>query len=108
MNDYRQVNLIPFVCPEDSEQDKCFRPDFGNVDKLYKEFGVNNDIDLAMQKPQYRDIVNSRLQEIAPSESPRLPDNVMADNMVSREYDANELREIAISQAKEYRKNKKK
>lgn len=106
MNNYRQVKLVPFVCPDDSEQDKCFRPDFGGVDGLYKQFGINNEIDLALQKPQYRDVINSRMSEIPSSPSPNLSDEVMAENMVSREFDANELREIAIHQANEYRNKK--
>ena len=103
----KQIKLHRVVIPEDVviEEEKVFTPDFGNLSLLYKEFGINNDIDLAIQKPQYRDIVNSRLADIPVQPSPNLDDGVMLDNMVSRELDANELREYAISQGKQYKKD---
>lgn len=108
MDNYKQVILNDVPFDEDCEDEVCFIPDFNNVDKLYKQFGINNDIDLALQKPQYRDIINQRLAQLPVSSSPSLSDRQLADNMVSREYDVNELREIAINQANEYNKTKRK
>lgn len=101
----KEANLHSFRIPEDAVEDKVFTPDFGSVSLLYKEFGINNDIDLAIQKPQYRDVINARLTDVPANPSPNLDDGVLLDNMVSREFDANELREIAINESKNINKN---
>lgn len=100
----KQCELHPCRIPDDAVMDKVFTPDFGSVSLLYKEFGINNDIDLAIQKPQYRDIINSRLTEIPQNPSPNLDDATLLENVVSREFDANELREIAINESKNFNK----
>lgn len=92
--------------PPNGERDKVYTPNFKEEETLYKEFGLNNEIDLAMQKPQYKSIVDSHLGRVQVSHSPSLSDDVLMDNAVSREYDINELREIAVNNAREYGKSK--
>ena len=93
--------------PPNGERDKVYTPNFKDEEALYKEFGMNNEIDLAMAKPQYKSIVDSHLGRVQGSQSPSIPDDVLMENAVSREFDINELREIAVNNAREYGNSKR-
>lgn len=77
-------------------------PDFGTLGKLQQEYG--NDVDLMVQKPQYRDLIGSTLQPIEnASEYPNLSDEQLAESLPSREMDINELAEYARVAGDKYR-----
>lgn len=90
---------------EDLKEDKVYVPDFGSVNQLYNEFGISNDIDLSLNKPQYKNIVEQRLVTIPAVETPQLDDETLAQSFVSKEFSDCELREIAINEAKNFQKH---
>ena len=77
--------------------DVPYTPDFGALGKLQEQFG--NDIDLMVNKPQYRDLVSANMAPISDAQSfpdLDLSDAQRAELLPSKEYDVNELREYAI------------
>ena len=101
---YRKGNLRPLAkfdlgpCSE-----VPFTPDFGTLGELQAKYG--NDINLMINKPQYRDLIGSNLREIeVASDYPDLSDEQMIASMPSREMDVNELAEYAKVQAADFKK----
>lgn len=103
---YRKGNLRPLVkfdlglCSE-----VPFTPDFGTLGELQAKFG--NDIDLMINKPQYRDLIGSNMREIVvASDYPDLSDEQKLVSLPSREMDVNELAEYAKVQAADFDKQR--
>lgn len=82
-----------------------FSPDFGTLGELQAKFG--NDIDLMINKPQYRDLIGSNMREIeVASDYPDLSDEQKLASLPSREMDVNELAEYAKVQAADFEKHR--
>lgn len=104
-------NLSNVIVPRNigyERDDDYYKPDFGTLGKLQEQFG--NDIDLMVNKPQYRDLINANMQPIqSAGDFPAfdgMTDEQMADMMPSREMDVNELREYAIKVGSSYKADK--
>lgn len=88
--------------------DVVFSPDFGTLGKLQEKYG--NDIDMMINKPQYRDLINSNLQPIESASQFAdlgLSDEQKLDLLPSREFDVNELSEYMRTVGKQYADERK-
>lgn len=84
-----------------------YTPDFGTLGELQAKYG--NDIDLMVNKPQYRDLLGASLRPIDnATEYPELTDEQLIESLPSREFDVNELTEYAHQMGSQYAKDNSK
>lgn len=71
----------------------CFSPDFSSDNELYEKFGGLNDIAIAQDNVQYKDIIGVRLQPVdtIPSMYEGLDDNVIMDNVLPKHISINDI-----------------
>lgn len=71
----------------------CFTPDFSADNELYAKFGGLNDIAIAQDNEQYKDIIGVRLQPInsLPSLFDGLDDDVIMDNVLPKHISTNDI-----------------
>ena len=83
-----------------------YKPDFSNENVLYREFGQNSNIEIMRQRPEYESMINSKLQKVSDVglDTTGFTDEQLADSVLGRSYDENEIREI-ISEQASIRKN---
>lgn len=92
----RQTTLCPHFIGG-KEPCLCYTPDFRAEEKLYKEFGQNNEIDIMRNNPQYEGVVNSKLREVNVNtllDTSDLTDAQRCEGVAfTRSWDSNEVNE---------------
>lgn len=93
----RQTVLCPHFI-RGKEPCTFYRPNFSAEEKLYQEFGQNNEIDIMRNNPQYEGVVNSKLREVNTGtllDTSEFTDSERCEGVAfTRSWDENEVSEF--------------
>lgn len=90
---------------KDRKPYKVYEPDFSDLNRLYENDVVINDVDMALRNKHLRGVVDSMLVDMSPDEqSMQLTDDQFMDSFIGKEFEPDEINILAHKYADQYQK----
>lgn len=104
----KKVALLPHDVEGKGIPSPCFHPDFSSDNELYRQFDGLNEISIAQEKQQYKDIIGIRLgvQTPPPSLFVGCDDEIIMDNVLPKHISDNDIEASAVYYQEELRKER--
>lgn len=105
----KMIANLPHISEGKGIPSPCFHPDYTAENEMYEQFGGLNEIQIAQEKAQYKDIIGVRLGVQNPPQSlfVGLEDDVIMDNVLPKHISDSDIQASAMYYQEELKKEQK-